>query len=61
MKADQSQNVTVSQARDYLQGFLLKHSDGVTPADDPRNDRLLLAISTIDDEHEGLITEKENT
>ena len=54
MGTNESQSATVSQVRKYLHGFLLKHSDGITPTDDPRNYRLKLAIITIDDEHEGL-------
>ena len=45
---------TVSQVKDYLVDYLLKHYDS-TPMNDVSNDRLLVAIKMIDDEHEGLL------
>lgn len=45
---------TIPQVKDYLVAYLLKHTDGITPLNDPRNDRLLVAIDCLSDIYEGL-------
>ena len=46
---------TIPQVRKYLEDYLSRTSIGTIDYDDPGNVRLQVAISELDDEHEGLL------